>query len=192
MFTGIIQEVGIIDSVLKRPQMSKIGISLSEKTFSSAENGDSIAVDGVCLTVVDKKNDIVFFEAVKSTIDSTTVKSFKKGQKVNIEPALKVGDKLGGHFVLGHIDCTCKIKAMQKLQSSVLLKIDLPSKYKNFVVEKGSVAINGISLTIQKVYPAYFELSIIPYTFAHTCLNSKRAGDLLNVEFDYLLKSKEQ
>ena len=103
---------------------------------------------------------------------------------------LKVGEKLGGHFVLGHIDCESRIKSLQKKSNSINLSINCPARFKNFFVDKGSIALEGISLTIQKVYSSYFSVSIIPYTWEQTNLKYKRTGDWLNIEFDYLLKSK--
>jgi len=189
MFTGIIEDIGKVVKIERKSGLSRIGIS-SQNVFCDIKIGDSIAVDGVCLTAVEIKKDIVFFEAVKDTLKITTLRNLKVNSSVNLESALKVGEKLGGHFVLGHIDCVSKIKAIKKSQKTITLEIKYSAQFSKFIVDKGSVAIDGISLTIQKKYPSFFSVNIIPHTFSSTNLKNKRIGDFVNLEFDYLLKSK--
>lgn len=187
MFTGIIQELGKVVRIERKSGLSKIGV-LSKIACCNIKIGDSIAIDGVCLTAVENKKDIVFFEAIKETLEATTLKRLKVNTLVNLESALKVGDKLGGHFVLGHIDCESKIKSIKKTSRTIALEVKYPLKFSKLIVDKGSISIDGISLTIQKKYSSFFSVNIIPHTFNNTNLKYKRVGDFLNLEFDYLLK----
>jgi len=189
MFTGIVEEVGKISQIRRKPGLWQIGV-LSNLTYKDAQASDSIAVNGVCLTIVEKKNNTLFFDVVKPTLDNTNLKHLKINSLVNLEPSLRVGEKLGGHFVLGHVDCQLRIKSIQRLGDYVVFNINYPNQFKKYLVEKGSVALEGISLTIQKLSIAYFTVNIIPYTLEHTNLRYKKTGDKLNAEFDYLLKSK--
>lgn len=189
MFTGIIQEVGKVSDITRSTGVWKLGV-VCDTVYKDAKVSDSIAINGVCLTVVDKENNKLFFDVVKTTLEDTTFKWFRQAAQVNLESSLKVGDKLGGHFVLGHIDCASRIKNIQRITDSVILQVAYSSRFRKILVEKGSVAIEGISLTVQKVYNSIFSVSIIPYTFSHTNLRYKKAGDWVNIEFDYLLKGR--
>jgi riboflavin synthase len=189
MFTGIIKEIGEVEKIAKSNALTKIGVKV-KAVFEETKVSDSISVDGVCLTVADKKKDILFFDAVKSTTEKTNLKRLKLRDFVNLEPALKMGDKLGGHFVLGHIDIEAKIKRIIKKNNYWHLEVNLPVDFRKYVIDNGSVSLNGISLTIKKVTPRFFTVDIIPFTYENTNLKYKRVGDWLNVEFDYLLKSQ--
>lgn len=187
MFTGIIQEIGQIEKISKINTLTKIAIS-SKIIFEEATVSDSISVNGVCLTLTDKKNNILYFDVVKSTVEKTNLKRIKSRDAVNLEQALKMGDKLGGHFVLGHIDCETRIKRIIKKVSYYTLEIDMPTAFRRFIAENGSIALNGISLTVKSVKANSFSADIIPFTYENTNLKYKRIGDWLNIEFDYLLK----
>jgi len=189
MFTGIIKELGNVEKILRSSALTKIGVK-AKAVFEEAKASDSISVDGVCLTVTDKKNNILFFDAVKSTIEKTNLKRIKLRDFVNLEPALKMGEKLGGHFVLGHTDIEAKIKRIIKKNNYWQLEINLPVNFKKYIIDNGSVSINGISLTVKKVMPRFFTVDIIPFTYENTNLKYKKVGDWVNIEFDYLLKSK--
>lgn len=189
MFTGIVQEVGKIASIAKRARLMRLGIRCV-KVYDEAAVSDSICVDGTCLTVTDKKKGILYFDVVKETYSVTTLQYMRIGTEVNLESSLKVGDKLGGHFVLGHVDCATYIKRIKRLPAAATLEISYPLRLKKCIVEKGSIAVDGISLTIQKLYSSSFVVSIIPYTFQHTSLRNKRATHKVNIEFDYLLKNR--
>jgi len=189
MFTGIIKELGNVEKILRNSTLTKIGVK-AKAVFEEAKASDSISVDGVCLTVSDKKNDILFFDAVKPTIEKTNLKRLKLRDFVNLEPALKMGEKLGGHFVLGHIDIEDKIKRIIKKNNYWQLEINLPVNFKKYIIDNGSVSLNGISLTVKKVTPRFFTVDIIPFTYENTNLKYKKVGDWVNLEFDYLLKSK--
>jgi len=190
MFTGIVKELGEIEKISKSSALTKIGVK-AKAIFIDAAVSDSISVDGVCLTLTDKKNSILYFDAVKSTIEKTNLKRLKLRDFVNLEPALRMGDRLGGHFVLGHIDCETKVKRIMKKNNYWQLEIISPVNFRKYAIDNGSVSLNGISLTIKKVTPRFFTVDIIPFTYENTNLKYKKVGDWLNVEFDYLLKSAD-
>ncbi|MCF7871100.1 MAG: riboflavin synthase [Candidatus Omnitrophica bacterium] len=187
MFTGIIKEVGSVTKLIKRGKVSRLEIT-SQLVYKEAEISDSIAIDGVCLTVVEKDKSKLIFDVAASTLSDTNIKFFKNKEPVNLEPALEVGDKLGGHFVLGHVDSVVKIKKIIDKKGYWEFEIYLPNKNKSKVVQKGSIALDGVSLTVKKVLPSSFTLDIIPFTYNNTNLKFKKAGHWLNAEFDYLLK----
>ena len=189
MFTGIIKEVGKVKKIEKRANLWKVGI-FSSYIFSESSISDSISVNGVCLTLIEKKNSLLFFEIIKTTLESTNLKRLKINSSVNLEPSLKLQDRLGGHFVLGHIDCEGRVRNIIKKKDFYIFQIECPQRFEKYIVEKGSIAIEGISLTIQKKLSSSFLVNIIPFTFQHTNLKEKRIGDWLNIEFDYLLKAR--
>jgi len=187
MFTGIIKEVGIVEKVARVNSLIKLGIK-SQVISKTAEKSDSIAVNGVCLTLIYKEKELLFFEAIASTLKNTNINRLKKGDLLNLEPALSLGDKVGGHFVLGHVDAELKLRTAIKKNSYWQLDVDLPSAFRKYIADNGSIALEGISLTVKKVFPKTFQTHIIPFTYEHTTLKLKRPGSFLNVEFDYLLK----
>lgn len=187
MFTGIIKEIGLVEKLINRGKVSRLEIA-SQLVYKETEVSDSIAIDGVCLTVVEKDKSKLIFDVADSTLSDTTIKSFKNKEPVNLEPALKIGDKLGGHFVLGHIDSVLKIKKIINKKGYWEFEINLSKKDKDKIVEKGSIALDGVSLTVKKIFPTSFTLNIIPFTYNNTNLKFKKAGNFFNVEFDYLLK----
>ena len=189
MFTGIIKELGKVEKITRASSLIKIGIS-SKVIFNDAKVSDSIAINGTCLTLTEKKANTLFFDAVKSTLDKTNLKRLRIKEIVNLEPALKIGEKLGGHFVLGHVDVEARLKRILRKSDFWQLEVELPPAFKKNVVENGSVALNGISLTVKKVAANFFTVDIIPFTYENTNLKHKRVGDWINVEFDYLLKNK--
>jgi len=189
MFTGIIKEVNRVESLLKANSLIKLGIK-STLVSKEASVSDSISVNGVCLTLVKKDKDLLLFEAIPSTLKNTNLKRLKKGDFVNLEPALGMGDKLGGHFVLGHVDTELRLRRIIKRISHWELEIEFPSASRKLMVENGSVCIEGISLTIKKILPRIFTVDVVPFTQQNTNLKYKKAGDRLNIEFDYLLKNK--
>jgi len=191
MFTGIVKEIGKVKKVVKSSSSIKLGI---ESVIVSPEAGasDSISVNGVCLTLTSKNKNLLLFDAISSTLKNTNLKRLKPGNFVNLEPALSLGEKVGGHFVLGHVDAELKVRRLIKKAGHWQLEIDLPPAFRKNVVENGSVAIEGISLTIKKVLPRIFSVDIIPFTHSSTTLKYKKIGDFLNIEFDYLLKKKDK
>jgi len=189
MFSGIIKETGIIREIKRGATLWRLGVA-SKNMYSSLKTGDSVAVNGVCLTITRIKQNMLYFDAVKTTLDATNLKRFRISSFVNLESSLKVGDDIGGHFVLGHIDCELRIKSISRKGEYFSISLAYDRKFSSYLVEKGSIAIDGISLTIQEVKNSFFTVSIIPYTFEHTNFRVKHTGEWVNVEFDYLLKRK--
>lgn len=187
MFTGIIKEVGRVQSLERRGSLTKLGVK-SKIVYQEARSSDSISLNGACLTLIYKENGILIFEAVEPTLKVSNLKRLKRGDFVNLEPSLKVQDKLGGHFVLGHTEAEVKLRRIIKYKDYRRLKIELPASFRKFILENGSVALEGVSLTVKKILPRYFSVDIIPFTYENTNLKYKRAGSWLNIEFDYLLK----
>jgi riboflavin synthase len=179
MFTGIVTEIGKIYSKIG----NKIDI-IAPQSVKELKTGDSISVNGVCLTVVEK--DIKNFKAdlLSETIKKTNLRILRAGDLVNLELALKVGDRLGGHIVTGHIDCVGKLVRKYKKQDDVVLEFEIPMAFSKMIMKKGSIAINGISLTVVNIYRNRFSVHIIPHTLENTNLLSCRVGQLINVEID--------
>jgi len=188
MFTGIIKEVGRIRKIsTKRSNLWGVGL-YSEKVYSQVAEGGSLSVNGVCLTVTKKERNLLYFDITSATLNISNLKYLKIGDYVNLEPSLSLRDKLEGHFVLGHIDTTAKVKKFTKIKNTASLEIEVPSGFKKYLIPKGSVAVEGISLTIAEVKNNSFKVNIIPYTLENTNLKYKRIGSFLNIEFDYLGK----
>lgn len=189
MFSGIIEEVARVSEIDRFRSPGRIKVK-SDSLFSDTEISDSVAVNGVCLTAADKKNNFLIFEVAPATFSDTNLKRLKKNDFLNLEGALKVNDKIGGHFVLGHVDRELKVKKIIKRSGCWKFELDLPPAFRKFVVEKGSIALEGISLTVKNVFSGSFTVEVIPHTFKNTNLKYKKAGQFLNAEFDYLLKNR--
>ncbi|MFZ3138061.1 MAG: riboflavin synthase [Thermodesulfovibrionales bacterium] len=187
MFTGLILELGEITSINRKSGGAVLSLK-SNEIASAAKLGDSIAVNGVCLTVVKSGRKELSFDLSDETLRSTNIGSLNKGDVVNLEPSLSPDSKIGGHFVTGHVDTVGKIRS--RVQSGDMLKfeIEAPSKVTDFLVEKGSVAVDGISLTVVDILKDSFTLVIIPHTAKLTTLGFKGAGDTVNIEVDILGK----
>ena len=190
MFTGLIEEVGTIANITQLGGGKKIKIK-ANKVIEDVKIDDSIAVDGCCQTVIqfDKNNFEVV--AIEETLRKTTLGSFKIGQQVNLERALRVGDRLGGHYVQGHVDCVGSIKKVLKEKTDWLVSIQFPVEFKKYVVNVGSICLNGISLTVAKVENNVLTVAIIPHTFENTNLKNWKVGSKINLEFDILGKYVE-
>jgi riboflavin synthase len=202
MFTGLIEEVGTVTGAsrdgnqlrpqvtsTRRPSVLKISAPrLAKKT----RPGDSLAVNGCCLTVSSRRGDELVFDLLGETIARTNLKTLQPKQLVNLERALAAKARLGGHFVQGHVDCVAPIVSFQKSGADFRLEIELPAEFAHHVARKGSIAINGISLTVAEVLPRSLVVWIIPYTKTHTNLHRAQAGDLMNLEFDILAKYVER
>lgn len=187
MFTGIVEEIGKVAGITK----TRVGASLKIKTKSigaDAKLGDSIAINGVCLSVVEIKGDILSFDVIRETLSMTNLGYLKINNPLNLERSLKPDSRMGGHFVTGHIDYKGKIESMIKGSEGIGVKIYLPEEFSNFVVKKGSVALDGISLTVAEVERKNFTVYLIPHTLKVTTLGSKKKGDSLNIETDLLAK----
>jgi len=189
MFTGIIQKTSKVTSI--KPK--KDGLSLEIlNNLGKLKLGESISVNGVCSTVK-KIGKNIFFEYMPETLKLTNLKILKVGEVVNMERSMQAGDRISGHLVLGHVDGTGKISNIKKEGNSQIFDIKVPNKkFMKFLVYKGSIAIEGISLTVAKVLKDSFVVKIIPYTFQHTDLKYKNVHDAVNLEFDILAKYANQ
>ena len=179
MFTGIIREIGLLKRSGKIGRDGFVVEIFSKKLHPKI--GDSIAVDGVCLTVTKKTPHSFCADVVLETLARTNLGALKKNAPLNLEPSMKAGDRFDGHFVMGHIDFAGSVLKTR-------LEISLPQKYRRFIVEKGSVTMNGVSLTIASVKPKSFTVALIPYTLKHTNLGMLKKSDLVNVEVDILAR----
>jgi len=187
MFTGIIQTVGKVQDITRSGRVLKLIVATQDK-FPKLIEGASIAINGVCLTVTNIKIKTLTFEVMPETEKKTTLARLKKGEKVNMERALRVGDELGGHIVLGHIDGTGTITSLMKGNKGYQLIIQAPSKIMSFIVTRGSIALDGVGLTVVTVARNTFSVALIPYTLAHTNLGAKKVGDTVNIEIDVIAR----
>lgn len=191
MFTGIIEEVGTVQAIQHSGGNSFIKIS-AEKILSDVHDGDSIAVNGVCLTVTDFSNNIFRADVMNETLNRSSLGSLKKGSPVNLERAMSANGRFGGHIVSGHIDGTGVISDIKKDGIAIWYTISTKPEIMRYIIEKGSIAIDGISLTVAKVTDNNFSVSIIPHTAQQTILLYKRIGDIVNLENDIVGKYIEK
>ncbi len=187
MFTGIVEEKGKVAHIERKKNLTTLTVA-ANKILRKAKVGDSVAVDGVCLTVSGLRNKMLTFDIMQETILKTTLNNLGAGHFVNLERALRVGDPLGGHFVLGHVDCVGTIKNKITKANSVEYKIAVERKFARYLVSKGRVSVNVISLTIGKVNGLGFSVYIIPHTLKTTTLGDKKSSDKVNIETDVLAK----
>lgn len=190
MFTGLIEEVGTVVATRASDQGTKLEV-VAPCTAREARTGESIAVNGCCLTVSLRRSDRLSFDLLEETIARTNLKKLRPNRRLNLERALRADGRLGGHFVQGHVDCVSCIIGLEKKGGDFRLEVELPRKFAHYVASKGSIALDGISLTVAEVLPKSFVVWIIPYTKRHTSLDHAKAGDLVNVEFDILAKYVE-
>ena len=187
MFNGIIKNTGKINKIYKKNNDCIIEI-MSKMKFTRDEIGSSISCSGACLTLEKYNKNLSKFYLTQETLNKTIFKSSKKGDILNLEKPLKYGEVISGHFIQGHIDTTCIVKKIYFIGKSWLINFKLPKKYKNYIVYKGSITINGVSLTIAKIIKDGFQISVIPHTLKLTNLIKLKEKDLVNVEFDILTK----
>ena len=187
MFTGIIKKKGKVVSIVKKNRGYELKIN-SNLVFSKKNIGTSISINGVCLTLTKFLNKNLFFFISYSTFQITNFKYLKKNSSVNLEKSLKFGDEIAGHFVQGHIDAVGKVISLKKLKKTWTILIKVEPKFSRFLINKGSVTINGISLTIVKTLKNQFTLVVIPHTLKLTNIISLKIGDVVNVEFDIVIK----
>ncbi|MEE8324281.1 MAG: riboflavin synthase [Candidatus Humimicrobiaceae bacterium] len=187
MFTGIIKETGTIKKITDKGQDIEFEVN-SSVLIKDVKTGDSIAINGICLTVKSFNGDSFTFDVSSSTLAHTNLAELKSGDKVNLEDSLTPSDKLGGHFVSGHIDCTAKVIGIEKTGRAYEITFDLPSEAAPFITERGSVAIDGISLTVTEVAGDSFKVVIIPHTFENTILGNKSTGSSVNIEVDMIAR----
>jgi riboflavin synthase len=191
MFAGLIEEIGKVLWIRASDKGTQLQI-VAPKMAKKVRTGDSISANGCCLTVSAHRDEQLTFDLLQETLDRTNLKTLRRESPVNLERALTLDGRVGGHFVQGHIDCVAPIKALAESGSDFRLEMELPGEFAHYVIHKGSVAINGISLTIAEVLPTSFVVWIIPHTKRHTNLDRARSGDLLNIEFDILAKYVER
>jgi riboflavin synthase len=193
MFTGIITHIGSVAEIEKKGDW-RIRIAVRGLTRGIAL-GASVACSGACLTVIDKDAGSFLVQASAETLSRTTLGNWKKGTRINLERALKVGDELGGHFVSGHVDGQAKADEVKRVGESRILVLSCQAALSRFIAPKGSVTLDGVSLTVNEVKGNRFTVNIIPHTLVHTTLGERRAGDILNLEIDliarYLARFKE-
>lgn len=191
MFTGITEEKGTVLSLERTPLKCRLNIK-AERVLHRTKTGDSIAVNGVCLTVTDMTDCSFTADVMPETLRRSSLGSLRAGSHVNLERAMAADGRFGGHIVTGHIDGTGKIHSVKKEGNAVLVSISAPQEILRLIVEKGSVAIDGISLTVTGVTKTDFSVSLIPHTAEVTTLLSKRAGDIVNLENDIVGKYVEK
>jgi riboflavin synthase len=191
MFTGLIEEVGNvlgIHATDRGTQLQIVAPHVAEKT----QLGDSIAVNGCCLTVAARRDDQLVFDLLDETLSRTNLKTLRPQGRVNLERALAATARLGGHFVQGHVDCAARILALEENGMDLRIDVALPAEFAHYVAHKGSIAVNGISLTVAEVSEKSFAVWIIPHTKSQTNLDTARPDDLVNLEFDLIAKYLER
>jgi riboflavin synthase len=202
MFTGIIQDLVKIDAVKKTDLLPDVyntdindknradtKITLNLKKFKKLKIGDSVAINGVCLTVAKLHKNLATFQIIDETIRKSCFSYIKKGDRVNIERSLRVGDRLEGHFILGHVDCIGKIEHIEKNKTGSIILIEIKDKsILHLIAPKGSITIDGISLTVVKMIENKVKIALIPHTLENTTLGIKNIGDIVNVEVDILAR----
>ena len=187
MFTGIVEEIGKIKNIFSKGS-SKALLLDARKIQEDTRIGDSISVNGVCLTVNEKKSDGLVFDVIEETLERTNLRFLKKGDSVNVEGALASGGKVSGHFVYGHIDGLRPVVGGKKGKDGGYVDIALNKEDHKYVLEKGSIAVDGVSLTVGKVFSDKVRIFLIPHTLKNTILPDTKTGDRVNIEFDFLAK----
>lgn len=191
MFTGLVEELGRVKAITSGSKSVRLTIT-AKKVLSDVKLGDSIAVNGTCLTVVDFGDNWFTADVMPETVRRTAIAKFKLGDVVNLERTLALGDRFGGHIVSGHIDGVGIIRDMHKDDNAIIIKIEAGPEIMRYVIKKGSIAIDGISLTVVDLGDNWFTVSIIPHTAAMTTLGVKVTGSLVNLETDIIGKYVEK
>jgi len=191
MFTGLIETVGKVTAIARRGNAAGLKVA-SALPVEEIRVGDSIAVNGVCLTVTSISGTIVSFDISPETLERSALAGVRAETPVNLERALRLSDRLGGHLVSGHIDCVATIAQRCEVSGNIRISFNLPPEWARYLVEKGSVAIDGISLTVNSVSADGFTVNVIPHTSGQTTLRLKTIGDPVNIEVDILAKYVER
>lgn len=187
MFTGIIEAVGEVVSFKGSAQGGRLTLR-SKPAFKKIQVGESIAVNGCCLTVISKKSNPLVFDVSDETLRKTNLGDFKPGHFVNLERALTLSSRLGGHFVLGHVDGVGTIRSLKRTKGSLEMGVQIPKHLFRYLIDKGSIAIDGVSLTVSLQKEGFFSVYLIPHTEKSTNLHAKKVGDSVNIEVDMLGK----
>jgi riboflavin synthase len=191
MFTGLIEEVGSVIAVGASDRGAQLQIA-APLIAKKIRTGESVAVNGCCLTLSSQRGDQLTFDLLEETVGRTNLKVLGPDTPVNLERALSADGRFGGHLIQGHIDCTSPILAFEERGGDHRLEVQLPAEFAHYIVSKGSIAMDGISLTVAEVLPKSFAVWIIPHTIRHTNLDRAKPGDLMNLEFDILAKYVER
>ena len=191
MFTGLVEEVGEVVALTKLDDAVRIAVRAPLVT-ADARHGDSIAVDGVCLTVVDNADGVFSADVMQETLDRSRLGSYVAGSRVNLERALAAGARMGGHIVQGHVDGVAQVVSRTPSENWEVVRITLPAGLARYVVEKGSITVNGTSLTVSAIGEDYFEVSLIPTTLSDTTAGSLATGEDVNIKVDIVAKYVEK
>ena len=191
MFTGLVEEIGVVEELEQLDDAVRIAVR-APKVTEDAAPGDSIAVDGVCLTVVDNVDGTFTADVMRETLDRSRLGTYEAGAKVNLERALAAGQRMGGHIVQGHVDGVAEVVSRAPSEHWEVVRFTLPRQLYRYVVEKGSIAVNGTSLTVSAVGEGYFEVSLIPTTLRETTAGALAPGDPVNLEVDIVAKYVEK
>ncbi|WKS68069.1 riboflavin synthase [Corynebacterium accolens] len=191
MFTGLVQELGTVAALEQQADALRLSIR-APQTVSDARLGDSIAINGVCLTIAELDGDIFCADVMQESLDRTGLGQLIEGARVNVEPALLPTTRLGGHMMQGHVDGTARLVSREHSEHWDVLRFSLPRELARYVVEKGSIAVNGTSLTVSAVGEDWFEVSLIPTTLRETTHGESKVGDIVNLEVDVLAKYVEK
>ncbi len=191
MFTGLIEEVGSVLAFETNDRGTQLQI-VAPRLSENIQIGDSLAVNGCCLTVAALQGDKIVFDLLEETLQRTNLKALRPNDRLNLERALAAEGRLGGHFVQGHIDCSARILAFEETGADWRLEVQLPAEFARYVARKGSIALNGISLTVAEVSEKSFTVWIIPHTRTQTNLDTARPDQLVNLEFDLIAKYLER
>ena len=191
MFTGLVEEIGVVEELKLLDDAVRIAVR-APKVTGDAAPGDSIAVDGVCLTVVDNTNGTFTADVMRETLDRSRLGTYEAGSEVNLERALAAGQRMGGHIVQGHVDGVAEVVSRTPSEHWDIVRFTLPHQLGRYVVEKGSIAVNGTSLTVSAVGEGYFDVSLIPTTLRETTAGALAPGDPVNLEMDIVAKYVEK
>ena len=191
MFTGLVEEIGVVEELEQLDDAVRIAVR-APKVTQDAAPGDSIAVDGVCLTVVDNVDGTFTADVMRETLDRSRLGTYKAGSRVNVERALAAGQRMGGHIVQGHVDGVAEVVSRTASEHWEVVRFTLPQQLDRYVVEKGSIAVNGTSLTVSAVSDGYFEVSLIPTTLSESTAGALQPGDPVNLEVDVVAKYVEK
>ncbi len=188
MFTGLIQDIGEIQTIEQHDKDMRLRIGVGGLNLETEEIGASICCSGVCLSVTQKGDDWFDVDVSRETLSKTTAKMWKEGVALNLEPSLRLGDALGGHFVFGHVDGVAEITAITQEGGSHRVRIAPPADLMQFIAPKGSIALDGVSLTVNEVETDWFGVNIIPHTWEETTFKTYKQGDSINIEIDMLAR----
>ncbi len=191
MFTGLVEAIGTVTAAIPRSGSMRLAVE-SDLPAGEVSRGDSIAVDGVCLTVSAAEGRLLSFDVVAETVSRTTLGRARAGRRVNLERALRLGDRLGGHVVQGHVDGTSRVLRVDRRAGDWRVRLDLAAPLTRYVAEKGSIAVQGVSLTVAGVAAGSFEVALVPETVSRTTLGALASGDEAHVEVDVLARYLER